>query len=247
MAGISFIFAGPGQGKGVAMAKDAIKCIRRNLKIQKDWKKLGFEKKPELRKIGFNYHVNPRIMEKYKDMLFVWHDPLEMIFEDFPQNKKIRKNFDCFWDEIAVEVSNFTMRENKIHPEIIRFFSQYRHRGVELYCNTQDYKMVDINFRRMITKAFWVRKLFGNRDPDPTLPPIKHIFGLILKYRVDLTSVENDDEEVKHDILPEFLNIDKEACEFYDTLSDIAQATEFDLKHRVRKCAVCGYTHVYHT
>jgi hypothetical protein len=235
-------FAGPGQGKGIDAADAALRVIAYNRKIHAKYKHLNLP----LRKVGFNYHINKDIFERNKDMLFIWHDPLEMIFEDYPHNRILRKYFDCFWDEISIEVGNYTMRQTKLHPELSRFFAQHRHRGVKIFANTQDYKMVDIGFRRMLAQAHYVQKIMGSGDPDPSLPPIKHIWGLIVKWEVNIKSLENDDKDVECSRIPSFMFIDKARTDFYDTMADVSGATEFDLQHRTRKCAICGFSHDYH-
>jgi hypothetical protein len=263
----------PGMGKGVDSSVLGTACIVRSLKLQNNWKKMGFLERPPIRQIAFNYHINKSIVEKSgklgpddyayqmdiesgnwekyipESRFVIWHDPLKMIYTDYPQCTKYRLFFDLFWDEISYDAPNNTMREQKIHPEILKLFSQHRHRGVHIFANTQDYKMVDINFRRMLSVGgvSTVSKIIGSNDPDPTLPPVKYIWGLILKWGVDKRSIENDDVKLVHDWIPSFYWITRQKCSFYDTMADVGKKVEFDLKHIERKCAVCGEMRIIHT
>lgn len=53
-----------------------------------------------------------------------------------------------------------------------KMWSQHRHRGIRIVMLTQDYKGVDINCRRMVWQAYWMRKRIGSRDISPTLPAL---------------------------------------------------------------------------
>jgi hypothetical protein len=63
--------------------------------------------------------------------------------------------------------------------------AQARHNGVRIVCNGHDPFGIDINFRRYIDVAFKFKKLAGNRDPDETRPPVKHILGIYRRRRID--------------------------------------------------------------
>jgi hypothetical protein len=64
-------------------------------------------------------------------------------------------------------------------------FLQARHFGIRILANLQDPFAVDINFRRCVDVAFKFTKLYGNPDPDETKLPVKRIFGIYRRRRVD--------------------------------------------------------------
>ena len=64
-------------------------------------------------------------------------------------------------------------------------FSQARHNGVRCLANLQDPNAVDINFRRYCDLAFKFSKLIGSRDPDEAKPPVKYIFGIYRRRKIE--------------------------------------------------------------
>lgn len=234
----AFTFAGVGQGKSIDLARNVLFCLDRSIKIQKK-----YHLPP--RKQLCNFHVNPEVMKKYAGQIIYWTNPLDMIFEDYPDCKKIRRDFDCHWDELAVELASDKWKET--HPEIRRFFAQHRKRGIEIFGNTQDYMMLDINARRMATNVFTVKKIIGSRDISATLPPVKKVWGVICKWEIDKKSIEMDNVDYKRlSIIPSVFFINKTLTDFYDTTEDIKPAGYDDLKHVVKICKVCGYKKITH-
>jgi hypothetical protein len=233
-----FYFGDVGSGKSLVQADLAVKLLKESVKIQKKYKL-------PLRQVWCNFHLNKYLSDKYKDRLFVWHDPKEMIFTDYPQCSNIRTGYDALWDEIAVEIPADKWKETDL--EIRRFFAQHRKRGIRIFANTQDYLMCDINARRMATEVFSTSKVFGSRDPSPTLPPVKRIFGLIWVWRLDKQLIRADDQDRKRlDLLPRFLFFNKWLVSIYDTTEDIAKNENYLLKHQKKICPVCGFEKVVH-
>lgn len=232
-----FTFGDVGSGKSLNQAADVLWLLHRSVKIQKKYNL-------PVRKIGCNFHMNREIQERYRDRLFTWHNPLEMIFEDYPRNQIIRKNFDCVWDEMAVELPSDKWKDT--HPEIRAFFAQHRKRAIQIYGNTQDYMMVDINARRMATKVFESFKIIGSPDPDPTFPPIKHPWGIVAKWELDKRLIRADAQDrIRVSIVPRITWISKYLCNAYNTAEDIRPA-EIELKHIVRSCKLCGFEQLRH-
>lgn len=232
-----FTFGDVGSGKSLNQADTVLWLLERSVKIQKKYNL-------PLRPVWCNFHMSQAIRNKYPDRLFTWHNPLTMIFEDYPMNTKIRKSFDCVWDELAVELPSDKWKDT--HIEIRNFFAQHRKRGVQIYGNTQDYMMVDINARRMATRVFESFKLFGSRDPDPTLPPIKHVWGIVAKWELDKRLIRQDAQDRKRvEFFPSITLITKKLVEAYDTTEDIKPA-DIELKHIEKRCGVCGELKIRH-
>jgi hypothetical protein len=231
-------FGDVGSCKSLDQAKTCLRLLQQSKKIEKKYKL------PK-REIWINTPMNQKVLEKYEDRLKYWQDPMEMIFTDYPTNKIKRRNIDVVWDEIAVELPSDRWKD--LDAEIRKFFAQHRHRGIRIFANTQDYMMVDINARRMATKVFEIKKKIGSKDPSPTLPPVKYIWGLALKWELNKQLIRKDDQvRKKQSIIPEFVWITRKYVELYDMTYDIDKKVEY-LVHRKRTCPVCGLEKITHT
>jgi len=239
-----FTFGEPGSGKSIAQAELVLELLKRSVKIEKKYK--GKVKEMTFpREVWCNFHLSPNLTAKYKDRLVLWHNWEQMVFTDYPKNSIVRRNFDCIWDEIAVEIPADRWKDTDL--ELRRFFAQHRKRGIEIYANSQDWKMVDINARRMIHRVHETIKVLGSRDPSATLPPIQKPWGIILKWDIDKELIkESQAEKKKVGFLPGLTFISKKLVNAYDTTEDIA-ATERILKHSTRKCGICNFERTFHS
>lgn len=234
----SFTFGDVGSGKSLAQAEIGLFLLNRSVNIQKKYKL-------PLREVWSNTHFSEEISKKYADRLRYWHEPLEMIFTDYPYNKKIRRDFDILWDEMAVELPSDKWKETD--PEIRRLFAQHRKRGIQIYGNTQDYMMVDINARRMATEVWQTHKICGNRDPSSTLPPLNFYWGMIFKWQLDKQCIRADDMDRKHvDLLPDIIFITKKLVQAFDTTEDVNQKEKTVLWHKERTCPICHKIKIEH-
>lgn len=234
-----FTFGDVGSGKSLRQADETIYLLNRARKFHNK-----YPDKP-LREVWCNFTISEKYRNKYKGYYKHWDHPLEMIFKDYPENKQIRKDFDCMWDEIAVEIPSDKWKDT--HPEIRRFFAQHRKRGIQIYANTQDYLMLDINARRMVTSVFKCNKIIGSRDPSATLNPIRFVWGLVFIWQLDKECIRRDDKDQRRvTLLPEFFWITKERCDLYDTTEDIKQNTKNRLLHVELECDKCGFIRQEH-
>jgi hypothetical protein len=210
-------------GKSMYCARLTLSLLQRAVWIKK---KYGYD-----RKVAINFHLNPKLMEQYKDFILYWTDPMQLIH---------LKDYDLVIDEVA---NYFPADRWKDTPrDIRRMFAQHRKRGMEIYANTQDYKMVDINYRRMLSSVNELFKIFGNRSPSATLPKIKFIWGLIGIFHLDPYSLEDDGEKKRVGLLPSLMIISRGLVNAYDTTEDIKPAPPPDYFHEEpRHCPTCGY------
>jgi len=201
MARFEIIEGSPGQGKSLYTARTARMLLKRN----KEW----FEESGIVRQIASNIKFSAEFEQEAGNFLRYWANTDELC--------KMR-DCDVLWDEIATELDsrNFT----NLTEELKRFLSQYRKRGIDVYANTQDFSMIDARARLMVTRVATLKKVFGSRDPSPTKPPVKRIYGLVL-----VRDVRNfktaDPEKKKYDLIPDFFFIDREDVDIYDTRQDI--------------------------
>lgn len=217
----------PGMGKSMYTAKTTLWALERAVYIKRKLK--------VIRKVAINYHLNQKLMEKYKEYIVYWKDPMELIG---------LKDFDLFIDEIAVYFASDKWKDTDV--EVRRMFAQHRKRGMEIFANTQDYKMVDINCRRMLSKVYQLYKVIGSRSPSATLPVVKRPWGIIFQFELDPESLEDDGEKERVG-LPTFFLITKKLTLVYDTTEDIKAGPPMPWKHISRgDCQHCGFNKPLH-
>jgi len=206
----------PGQGKSLYMAMVAESLFIRN----KKW----YEETGIKRIVASNMKFAEHVEKENEGWYIYWTDISEL--------KKLR-NVDILWDEIATDLDarNWPNLDNDIKTML----SQYRKRGLDIYANTQDFSMVDVRARLMITRVQKLRKLMGSPDPSTTKPKIEKIWGIVLIRRV-VNHREKNLEKFKYDIIPSGFLIRRKYVEMYDTTQDIPQSKYAPLKHVERYC-----------
>jgi hypothetical protein len=216
MATFEIIEGKPGQGKSLYTARLARKLLKRN----KKW----FEKTGILRPIYSNIKFSEDFEMEGNNFIRYWSNVDEIT--------KITDS-DLLWDEIATELDsrNFT----NLSDELKRFLSQYRKRGVDIYANTQDFSMIDMRARLMVTRVATLGKLLGSRDPSPTKPDVKYIWGLVVIREVE-DILTDDPHNKKYSLVPTFFFINREDVEIYDTTQDIPLSPPIPYRHVMRKC-----------
>lgn len=201
---ITVISGRPGAGKSLMLAQIIMSVLERNRRWHK---KSGI-----LRPIYTNLDLNQRLREKYKPYLKYWKETRELwSIEDA----------DVFIDEIANYFDANLWKETG--PDVKRWLQQHRKLGVEIYGNAQDFSQVDISFRRMTSELFYLTKLLSSRDPSPTRPPVKNIWGLSVVYKMNPTDYKEDQKENKTKFST-LIFITKEKTEVFDTRQKIEES-----------------------
>ena len=208
----------PGQGKSMYNARITLALLKRAEWIEKKLK--------TVRKVAINFHLSKELMEKYAKYLIYWTDPMELIR---------LTDYDLVIDEVANYFPSDKWKDT--HHEVRRMFAQHRKRGMEIFANTQDYRMVDINYRRMLSRVFQIWKIVGNRSPSATLPKIKYIWGLIIIRELDPETLEDDGEKKVIGLIPNLMLITRKLVECYDTREDIKAAPAPPYHHIERHCS----------
>lgn len=220
MATFEIVEGKPGQGKSLYTARLALSLVKRN----KKW----FEKSGVKRMVVSNIRFSEKFENFAGDFLGYWNTVADIV--------KFR-DMDILWDEIATELDSRNFAS--LSDELKRFLSQYRKRGVDIYANTQDFSMIDMRARLMITRVATLNKFIGSRDPSPTRPPVVRIWGLIIVRDV-LNFTSDDPHNKKYGIFPSFFFIDKASIELYDTRQDIPLSPPLPLRHIKRYCEFHG-------
>jgi hypothetical protein len=215
-----------GTGKTLKLASKMREILHRNAR----W----YKKTGKIRKIATNSTLSEGFLKEWCGMVVNWQDVLELV--------KLR-DVDIFWDEISTQL-DATQWAN-LPLEAKRFLQQHRKKGIEIYGTTQTFPAVDVSMRRLVDNLFVCRKVFGSRNPSPTKPPIKLIWGLIWMKQLDPMTFE--DEKPKS-VGYDWQWISRELCDMYDTTQEIEMGQYPPLKHVERHCAKegCEYVSVTH-
>ena len=217
----------PGSGKSLWTADKILFLLRRNLRW---WKKTG-----QVRYVYSNIKLSEKVENEYGNLLQYWDSPDQLV--------RLR-DVDIVWDEIATHLD--ATQWMNLSLEVKRFLQQHRKRGIDIYGNTQEFVMIDVAMRRLTQKVYYLNKLFGSRDPSPTRPPVKRIWGLIWIRQVDPLTF--DDEGKRKYIGNDFFWIRRKHIEVFDTRQEIKRGQYPPLKHIVQICEDpdCEYHRVVH-
>jgi len=218
MATFEIVEGAPGQGKSLYTARKVTRLLKRNIK----WHEQGGKK----RKIYSNIKFSDDFERRYKTWIEYWTNLSELV--------KL-SDVDVIWDEIATELD--ARNWANLSTEVKRFLSQYRKRGIDIYANTQDFSMVDVRARLMITSVKSLSKVLGSPDISTTKPPPKVIWGFVLIRQV-LNWKETNPEKKKYSLMDllNWLIIEKDLVEIYDTRQDIQLGAPPPLRHEDRYC-----------
>jgi len=209
-------------GKSLKLAMVAVEVAYRNAR----WKKISGKVRPIYSNMRFADNFYQHVTVELGIPIFYWVNLDDLIKVD---------NADIFIDEIGAIFPNDGWKDTPLESR--RFFAQHRKRGIEIYANTQDFAMIDINARRMMSHVYHATKIFGSRDISATKPPPKFVFGLIAvteieNFRTALTASERKFIAG----FPNFFWLDRDLVDIYDTTEDIKGAGYAPMRHIVRYC-----------
>lgn len=250
----------PGQGKSLYTSRIAKRLILRNkrwyAKLMRKWENdllvaIGngrwseveeiYYREPMRRIVASNMRFSEAFEKEHEGWLMYWTDTYEVVN---------LRDVDLIWDEIATELDSRNFAN--LSTELKRFLSQYRKRGVDIYANTQDFSMIDMRARLMVTSTQTLTKIIGSRDISTTKPNPRWIWGLIIIRSVE-NFTETDPEKKKYGMIPGFFFITKEDIAIYDTRQDIPQGKPAPLRHIELVCQhhdepghVCNFKKVVH-
>jgi len=222
----------PGAGKSFVATYTIIQIAYRN----KAW----FEKTGIKRFIYTNTPYNWEILTG--EGLTEFFKPWECLEELW----KIR-DADVVWDEVQVDLD--ARNWSDLSPELKRWLEEHRKFGIEIYATAQDFGQVDLAARRCTTTLFWLSNLIGNREPSPTTPPIKYVWGLTAIYEVDPLKYDTQKGNFESSsVLPQFFWRTREVAELFSTRHEIKRSAPTAFKHIHRHCdhPGCHYDKVTH-
>lgn len=222
----------PRQGKGIQTMREIDRLYRRNY----DW----YKKTGTTRKIATNIGLSEEYLDGKEDFFIFWDSWNDLLtFQDV----------DIIWDEISVLLDSY--KYEQLTQTQLHWLTHYAKLGNTIYATTQDYSQLARRARLLATDVFNVVKLFGTPTPSPTKPPIKHIYGVYVMYRLLNHRDENALTEPDYRGLMPFPipsaieNINARWTSMYDT-RQIIKPKNSPLEHIERKCLVCNKLHVAH-
>jgi hypothetical protein len=239
--GIYLFYGKKGSGKSLFQARLAFNLINEYYKIEKKYPSLPHRK----------FYSNQKFSSSFEKKELAKH----IIYWTNPKELYDIRNADISWDEIGKDLPAGSWADTP--KDLKQVFSHLRKRGNRLFANTQVFEDIDISFRRQIDKAYQLNKVFGSRDISATLPPVKHVYGLIIKREFDPQHLEYERDETKREeinpgFFGSFMFIKRKWVDLYDTQSELPAYHADSLWGYEMKCIggrnhePCGKVHVAH-
>lgn len=277
------IFAPPGNCKSVEQARLSYKLIREYYRIEKKYpqlpKRFLFTNQELGEHISYRFLKNrPRdlFLRAYKDgHIKYWKQPEDIRYcprEHCWKGEKVHPLHDCdlFCDEGST-LFPATMKSaiDDMPGWMKTMIAQHRHRSIRIVLLTQDFMGINIAVRRCVWDTWAMEKWIGSRDPSPSLPPVKWIWGIYTRRKIDpdlarkeasdvrllikteskkKTGVEKS-EKIKLVGSPALHWISNFKCSLFDTLQDVPDLIiKRELEHVEVRCThpLCGYIHKTH-
>lgn len=277
------IFAPPGNGKSLEQARISYKLIREYYRLEKRYPQLPKRflfTNQELGEHIFYRFLKNRPRDLFKKAiadghLRIWKQPIDIRYCPIPncwRGERVHALHDCdlFADEGATLFPATAKNAQDDLPGWLRtMISQHRHRSIRLVFLTQDFMGINITARRNVWETWAMEKWIGSRDPSPSLPPVKWIWGIYTTRKIDpdlarkeasdvrllikteeaKDSKQQKSEKIKLVGFPRWRWISRFKCSLFDTLQDVP---DLELKREIEHIEVrcnhpeCGYVHRTH-
>jgi len=127
---------------------------------------------------------------------------------------------DLYIDELATYFDSRLFADLPLNVRL--WLAQAEKMGVQIVGCAQDFAQVDKSFRRLCKEVFEVRKKVGSSRPMENAPPVKYIWGLCLKYRLNPESFLGEQTEMKTIGLPKPFLIRRKDMKWFDTSARVA-------------------------
>jgi len=214
------IFSGlEGSGKSLYLAMVMEQVAQRNAK----WYKRTGVKRPIVSNLRFSEEF-VQDCEDHGVPIRYWRE-IESLIKERDADvviDEVGHYFDSrLWPDLSLDVRCWLAQADKL--------------GVEMYGTAQDFAQVDKAFRRLTTDLRYIVKCIGSRRPSATRPPIRVVWGLCAKFRLDPQGYEEDKKKYLS-YIPSLFMIRREFCELFDTKQEIVGGNYSPLRHIERVC-----------
>lgn len=191
-------------GKSLALSRKAKEIALRNF----EWFKIT----GHARKIASKMHFSKEFENWYEknigEKIIYWQN-----CEELPD---LGEGIDIFWDEIHVDLDSRNW--SNLSSKFRNWYEQGGKQSIEIYATCQDFSQVDVSFRRLTRKLFYLVKVCGSERPHKTIPSSKYIWGLVIGLEMDPQKFDKEKNNFEIDWWrPAYFFIKREDCERFDT------------------------------
>lgn len=127
---------------------------------------------------------------------------------------------DLYIDELATYFDSRLFADLPLNVRL--WLAQAEKMGVQIVGAAQDFAQVDKSFRRLCKEVYEVRKKIGSPRPMENAPPIKHVWGVCFKYKLDPQSFLGEQVEMKTLGLPKPFLIRSRDMKWFDTSARVS-------------------------
>lgn len=269
------IFAPPGNGKSLEQATMSYKTLKEYKWIEKKYPAIPERILMTNQRLSLSYIASKlNVSLEWLHMhIRYWEQPDEIRYCSRKNCWKgndthLNHDIDLFCDEGATLFPATAKGATDDMPLWMKkFIAQHRHHGIRICLLTQDFMGINITARRCLWDSFYMHKVMGSRDISPTLPPVKWIWGIYTKQKIDPDYMKSDAQSAlidfkmasdqKKDALrqlklvgtPKPHLITRHKTKLYDTTQDVAEIEiKREIEHIEVRCKhpLCGYTHRTH-
>jgi len=163
-------------GKSLLLSRQAEKVRKRNI----GWYKVTGLK----RTMAFNSPMSPdfiKLIESSNINYLQFKNLDEILYLE---------EADIFIDEV---IKFFPASgSNSLSNEQLHFITQGAKSGIHLWGASQDFSQVHKQFRLLVNEVYVITKIIGSARPMKTAPPVKYIWGICTKRKVNPLSFKGD-------------------------------------------------------
>lgn len=162
-------------GKSLLLSRKAEQVRQRNIK----W----FKKTNLKRTMAFNSPMS----QEFKELI----EKSNINYLEFKNLDDILylEEADIFMDEV---IKFFPASQSSLSNEQLHFITQGAKSGIHLWGASQDFSQVHKQFRRLVNEVYIITKIMGSSRPMKTAPPVKYVWGICTKRKVNPTSFKGD-------------------------------------------------------
>jgi len=202
---IKVIYEGlPDNGKSLITAWQTYLLLHRNA----GWWENKITKTP--RPVATEMQLSPWVEKEFG----VWPDGFIRYYK-WRELANIRQA-DIIIDDMGTRLSAQKWQET---PGSTRnFFRLMGHYEVDIYANAQNFLDIDNAVRRLARNVISVSKYMGSERPGDSYPPVKRIWGVILRRQVHYTELDKEIWQRKESSMIWPMFITKKKCSIYNTL-----------------------------
>jgi len=205
-------------GKSLLMAKESVWNVQRNAR----WNRITGKSRPIVGNLPWS-DVFLEYAEKNKVEVYRWQH-----IHELPEFR----GCDLYIDELATYFDSRLFADLPLNVRL--WLAQAEKMGVQIVGASQDFSMVDKSFRRLCKEVFEVRKKFGSERPMENAPPVKHVWGVCMKYRLHPQSFLGEQVEMQTIGIPWPFLIRKKDMRWFDTSARVILSEPPPLQRVVR-------------